>query len=150
MLLLSSTVSSSKQELQKLSRLAARRGDYVRLHGREPSSGPCRLGLPHRLCYQKSDSRTVISSRARWAAHSGILEGHALLLTVKRLCCSRAKHHKKVVVQGGRESCLGCRGEGANLGTRVPWCHQVNRCTCAVLRPPSQADLHSVRKQSGR
>ncbi len=68
----------------RIARLGEKRGDYVRLH-RKPGDPPevSRLGTPHKLAVSKDKFRVIVSTRAAFPAHSGVLEGHGLLLTVR-------------------------------------------------------------------
>ena len=103
----------SEGVVANLGRLAERRGDFVRVH-KDSSEGPekSRLGVPHRLGVSKKDFRTILSSPAKWKAHSSTLEGHALLLTLKWLARSRSKHHRKVVVLVDAKAVLGAAAKG--------------------------------------
>ena len=55
----------------------------------EPQPLP-RLGKPHLLALQMRDFLPVLSSKARWTAHSGMLGVHELLLAVKWAATSGA------------------------------------------------------------
>lgn len=108
-----SAVKCSVGAVSRLGRLSERRGDFVRVHknaGEEPEKS--RLGVPHRLVFGKKEFRTIVSSRAKWKAHSSTLEGHALLLTLKWLARSRLKHHKKVVILVDAKAVLGAAAKG--------------------------------------
>ena len=74
----------SPSEAAEVGRLGEKRGDCIRLH-REPGApeGKERLGTPHKLHYGQEDFQTVISAKAKWAAHPGVLEAHGLLLAVR-------------------------------------------------------------------
>ena len=63
----------------------------------DPVEAP-RLGRPHRLRVKQSNFRTIISKRAKWQAHSGVLEAHAYLLALKWLARHPAKHHHRVPI----------------------------------------------------
>eukprot|EP00439_Symbiodinium_sp_Y106_P074706 s3085_g14.t1 len=108
-----SAAACNESTLLSVSRLAERRGDYVRLHqvpGEETEQ--TRIGTPHRLKVSKKAFRTVVSARAGYKAHSGVLEAHGLLLTLKWLTRSRRKHHKKVVILVDAKAVLGAAAKG--------------------------------------
>ena len=99
--------------MHQLGILAERRGDYVRLHRRPGDADEIpRLGTPHRLHLPKQAFKKVISSRARWQAHSGVLEAHGLLLALKWAARSRASFHKKLVVLVDAKVVLGAASKG--------------------------------------
>ena len=86
----------SSSEATDVCRLAERRGDYVRL-----DSGPgdlpevARLGKPHYIKQTRERFKTVISCKARWSAHSGVLEAHAYLLALRWIARRACNHHHK-------------------------------------------------------
>ena len=92
-----SVCSCSKYEAEQVCSLAERRGDYVRLTADpgDPVEAP-RLGVPRRLAATMKDFKTVISSRAKWPAHSGVLEAHGYLLALKWVARRSAKHNSNV------------------------------------------------------
>lgn len=98
--------------LQEVGRLAERRGDFVRLHSDNPEAELQRLGTPHRLSLPKHSFKSLISKRACWKAHSGVLEGHGLLLCLKWVARNARKHHKKVVVLIDAKAVLGAAAKG--------------------------------------
>ena len=120
---------------ESFSQFAERQGDYIRLY-RRPDDPPekDRLGVPHRLPFQQEDFSIVISKRACWQAHSGILEAHSLLLAVKWLSRS-AKHHghripllidAKAILGAaakGRSSAPGLRGVLRQLAALIMGCN---------------------------
>lgn len=103
----------TKQEAANLCRLAERRGDYVRLtvDASDPVEVP-RLGRPHRLRVKQSHFRTIISKRAKWQAHSGVLEAHAYLLALKWLARHPAKHHHRVPILVDAKAVVGAATQG--------------------------------------
>lgn len=103
----------TKQEAANLCRLAERRGDYVRLtvDASDPVEVP-RLGRPHRLRVKQSHFRTIISKRAKWQAHSGVLEAHAYLLALKWLARHPAKHHHRVPILVDAKAVVGAATKG--------------------------------------
>ena len=108
-----SKLECGQKQVEQVGRLSERRGDYVRLllgAGDEPELTRC--GTPHRLPFKKSAFRTLIRSKARWQAHSGLLECHGVLLTVKWICRSRARHHKRAVILVDAKTALGSISKG--------------------------------------
>ena len=92
-----SVCECTSEEAAEICRLAERRGDFVRL--KPEQSDPVevhRLGNPHRLRHTQKDFKTVICSRAKWKAHSGVLEAHAYLLALKWASRRAGNHHSKV------------------------------------------------------
>ena len=77
-------------------RLAERRGDYVRLESC-PGDLPevARVGKPHYIKPTRDRFKTVISCRARWSAHSGVLEAHAYLLSLRWIARQACNHRHK-------------------------------------------------------
>ena len=77
--------------------MAERRGDYVRL---TPSFSDApevhRLGSTRRFPHAQLGFKTIISFKAKWLAHWGVLEAHGYLLGLKWLARHAAKHHHKV------------------------------------------------------
>eukprot|EP00439_Symbiodinium_sp_Y106_P070151 s430_g12.t1 len=79
-----STCSCDAKTAMEVCRLAERRGDYVRLApARGDPTEVARLGSPHRLPQTQLDFKTVMSAKAKWTAHSGVLEAHAHLLALR-------------------------------------------------------------------
>ena len=115
---------------QQVGRLAERRGDFVRLfpgEGDEPEVA--RLGNPHRLPFRKGDFKTVISSRARFSAHSGLLECHGVLLALKWVSRSHSKHSSKPVILVDAKAAIGCVSKGRSSARAL---HRVLRSTAAL------------------
>ena len=71
-------------EAEELGRLSFRRGEYVRFDNEGAVDQPkARLGTVHCSKLKVASFSTVISEKARWPAHPGLLECHALLLVLK-------------------------------------------------------------------
>ena len=127
-------------------RLAERRGDHVRLYCEQGDTPEIsRLGTPHRLPYKQSDFKTVISSKARWSAHSGVLEAHAYLLGLKWVCRHPEKHHCKII---DAKVVIGAAGKGRSSARalRTVLRSIAAHCLAADLLPrlvyiPSEANL---------
>ena len=96
-----------------VARYAERRGDYVKLY-RDEADEPekPRQGYPHALPLRHSDFRTIISSRAKYLAHSGILEGHGLLVVMKWFTRSLRNHGKRLAVLIDAKAVLGATAKG--------------------------------------
>ena len=79
-------------------RLAERCGDFIRLYC-QPGDPPekDRIGVPHRLNLRQSDFITLIRSKARWNAHSSVLEAQALLSTFKWVARNAKRYHMRVI-----------------------------------------------------
>lgn len=94
-------------------KMAERRGDYVRL-APAPSDAPevHRLGNPRRLPHTQLEFKTIISSKAKWPAHSGVLEAHGYLLGLKWLARHAAKHHHKVPFLVDAKAVIGAAAKG--------------------------------------
>ena len=94
-------------------KLAERRGDYVRL---TPGPGDApevdRLGNPKRLPHTQLEFKTIISAKARWSAHSSVLEAHGYLLGLKWLARHAAKHHHKVPFLVDAKAVIGAATKG--------------------------------------
>jgi len=108
-----SSLRCSRETARSISQLAERHGDYVRLYCRpgDPLEKD-RLGKPHRLPFSQQDFRCVLSKRARWKAHSGILEAHGLLLAVKWLARSPKNHSHRVPLLVDAKAVLGAASKG--------------------------------------
>lgn len=100
------------KQVAGVGRLAEKRGDYVRLHKDPGSEEKHRLGMPHTLGLDKRDFRTIVSAKAKWSAHSGVLEGHGLLMTLRWLARARKNFHSKVVVLVDAKAVLGAAAKG--------------------------------------
>ena len=108
-----SSLQCSLDTARTVSQLAERHGDYVRLYTR-PEDPPekDRLGKPHRLSFGQRDFRCILSKRARWKAHSSILEAHGLLLAVKWLARSAKNHSCRVPLLVDAKAVLGAVTKG--------------------------------------
>ena len=102
-----------RKEAAEVCRLAERRGDYVRLTADPADPGEIpRLGQPHRLRLKQKDFRVIISKKARWQAHSGVLEAHAYLLALRWLARQPSKHHRKVPLLVDAKAVIGAATKG--------------------------------------
>ena len=115
-----SCVECSDRVARQVGRLAERHGDFIRLYRRpDDPLEKDRLGVPHRLPFCQDDFRVVISKRARWAAHSGILEAHGLLLAVKWLSRTPQHHGHRVPILVDAKAVLGAAAKGAQFGSWI-------------------------------
>jgi hypothetical protein len=100
---------------RQLGRLAERRGDYVRLDRSGDDSDEAerpRLGTPHRLGLAKSAFQTVVQSRKQYKAHSSTLEAAGLVLLVRWILRSTARHSTRIVVLVDAKAVLGAAARG--------------------------------------
>ena len=107
------SLACGRKVVEEVGRYAERRGDYVRLQaaaGDEPEVP--RLGVPRRLPFCKGDFKPLISTRAKWPAHSGVLECHGVLLTVKWVCRSRSRQGHRVVILVDAKAAIGSISKG--------------------------------------
>jgi len=90
----------SLEEAEQLCRLSEKRHDFVRpAHDENDPSEIARAGVLHRLSIPQKRFRTIVGKPARWTAHSGALEAHALLLVMRHATRAAA-------VQNTRLPCL--------------------------------------------
>ena len=149
--------------VEKVGSLAEKRGDFVRFFP-DPADPvpPDRLGNPHKLPVSKSDFRVAIAAKARWQAHSGILEAHGLLLAVKRLLRTQKHFHRRLVVLIDAKAVLGAATKGR---TSAPCIRGVLRRLGATLlaancllrlvyvpseENPADAPSRGVKKSTGK
>ena len=93
--------------------LAERRGDYVKFYlGPDEPPPKDRLGVPHLLPYAKQRFKVAISARARYKAHSGVLEAHGLLLALKWLLRKRGNFHHRLAFLIDAKAVLGATSKG--------------------------------------
>ena len=116
---------------ERVSLLAERRGDFVRFYpdADEPPAKE-RRGQPHDLPYSKRCFTTAISAKARFKAHSGALEAHALLLAIKWLLRSPAHYNSRPVILVDAKAVLGAATKGR---TSAPGIRGVMRHVGALL-----------------
>ena len=149
--------------VKKVSLLSERRGDFVRLFPEEGGSRTKdRVGVPHMLPFHQWQFRTAIRAKAKWKAHSGILEGHALLLALKWVLRSPGNFGRRLVILVDAKAILGAASKGR---TSAPALRGVLRrigsllmATNSLLRliyipsednpadKPSRGKLNSIRK----
>merc|ERR1711879_1123596 len=100
-------------EAAEVCRLAERRGDYVRLTpGPGDDEEVSRLGRPRRLKYTQRHFTTIVSTRAKWKAHSGVLEAHGYLLGLKWVTRNASWHHHKVPFLVDAKAVVGAASKG--------------------------------------
>ncbi|OLP95328.1 hypothetical protein AK812_SmicGene22568 [Symbiodinium microadriaticum] len=120
------SLACGRKVVEEVGRYAERRGDYVRLQaaaGDEPEVP--RLGVPRRLPFCKGDFKPLISTQAKWPAHSGVLECHGVLLTVKWVCRSRSRQGHRVVILVDAKAAIGSISKGSCTSRR----NQIRRMT---------------------
>ncbi|CAE7192607.1 unnamed protein product [Symbiodinium natans] len=106
-------VQCGKRMAERVGRLSERRGDYVRLeHSAEDPPEVERLGTLHRMPFKKTDFKQLISCKARWSGHSGLLECHGVLLSVKWIARSRRRHHRRAVILVDAKTAIGSVAKG--------------------------------------
>ncbi|CAE7302251.1 unnamed protein product [Symbiodinium sp. CCMP2456] len=114
---------------EEVGRLAERRGDYVRLLPGPACAEVPRSGTQHRLPFEEQQFRTLISCKARKPAHSGLLECHGVLLTLKWVSRSKARFHSRPVILVDAKVALGCISKGRSSARAL---RRVLRSTAAV------------------
>eukprot|EP00435_Cladocopium_sp_Y103_P008297 s2259_g2.t1 len=119
----------SDGEAADVCHLAERRGDYVRLtaDSDSPAEVP-RLGKQHRLVQTQKDFTTVISSRAKWKAHSGVLEANAYLLALKWVGRQARKHHAKIPFLVDAKVVVGAASKGRSSARALRTCLRNAAC----------------------
>ncbi|CAE7517435.1 unnamed protein product, partial [Symbiodinium natans] len=103
----------ASSEAADVCRMAERRGDFVRLT-------PCpedpvelrRDGKPRLLKLTQRDFATVVSSRAKWKSHAGVLEVHGYLLGLKWVTRNPKRHHHKVAFLVDAKAVVGAASKG--------------------------------------
>jgi hypothetical protein len=99
---------------------AERRGDYVRLtRGVDDEPERPRLGTPRKIPLQKDDFTDVISARAKYKAHAGVLEMQALLLLLKWVLRSVSRHHHRIAVLVDAKTVLGAAAKGRSSSPQL-------------------------------
>ena len=103
----------STDEAQQLGRLSTRRGEYVRLddEGTVPNPKP-RRGTPFYSSLKVRSFSTIICRRAAWKAHPGLLESHALVLALKWMTRSGARHSCRPVILIDAQAVIGAFTKG--------------------------------------
>jgi hypothetical protein len=71
-----------------------------------------RKGLLHRLPVQTKDFRHVISTKARWPAHSSVLEAHGLALTIRWHSRRVHTHHHRLPLLVDARAIIGAATRG--------------------------------------
>ena len=108
-----SVASCSASEAASVGRLADRRGEFVRVFPSpgDPPDKP-RLGAATRLTCTDGDFKHVISSRAKWKAHSSVLEAHGLALAVKFRARNHRCHHHRLCMLVDAKAIIGAATKG--------------------------------------
>lgn len=106
--------------VEKVGSLAERRGDFVKFFpvpGAPPPKD--RLGNPHLLPFPQHAFHDAICAKARWQAHSSVLEAHGLLLAVKWLLRKPAHFHHRMVVLVDAKAILGAVAKGRSSAPAI-------------------------------
>ena len=114
------SLACGREVVEEVGRYFERRGDYVRLQtagGDEPEVP--RLGVPRKLPFCKGDFKPLISTPAEWPAHSGDLECHGVLLTVKWVCRSRSRQGHRVVILADAKAAIGSISKGRSSASSL-------------------------------
>ena len=107
-------------------RWAELRGDYIRLFPREGDPvEKSRIGNPRRIDLAQGDFTHVISSRARWNAHSSALEAHGVALVVRWATRNAVTHHRRIPLLVDAKAVVGAATKG--------------RSSSGILRGPLRA-----------
>ena len=114
---------------EEIGRLAERRGDYVRLLPGPACAEVPRRGTQHRLQFKEQQFRSLISCKARKPAHSGLLECHGVLLTLKWVSRSKTRFHSRPVILVDAKVAIGCISKGRSSARAL---RRVLRSTAAV------------------
>ena len=115
--------------VQRVGRLAERRGDYVRLVPDPATPEVPRVGNERRLPISKCSFRTLISCQAKRQAHSGLLECHGVLLALKWVSRSAKRHHHRAVVLVDAKVAIGRMSKGRSSARAL---RRVLRSTAAL------------------
>ena len=124
-----STARCGAHMVQRVGRLAERRGDYVRLLPDHDVPEVPRTAKERRLPLSKDNFRTLISCRAKRQAHSGLLECHGVLLALKWVSRSAKRHHHRAVVLVDAKVAIGCISKGRSSARAL---RRVLRSTAAL------------------
>ena len=112
------------EEAAEVCRFAERRGDYVRLtvDSSNVAAEVPRLGRMRRLKQTERDFKTIIATKARWKAHSGVLEANAYLLGLKWLARQAPKHHARVAFLVDAKVVVGAATKGRSSARALRTC----------------------------
>lgn len=97
--------------VRDLGRHSEKRGDFITLDGAAPGA-PDRLGKPRHVPIAQSRFSTVISARARFAGHPGLLEAHAIRLALEWISRSADRLGHRVVLLVDAKAILGAVAKG--------------------------------------
>ena len=115
-----SRANCSRECARHLCGLAEKRGDYVRLFP-APGDPPVvdRLGIPHNLDLSLHDFTDVLSHKAKWQAHSSVLEAHGLLLGIRWAVRAARRHHSRLPVLVDAKAVLGAASKGRSSSSAL-------------------------------
>ena len=119
--------------------MSEKTGDYVRLF-QEPGDAVRkeRLGNPHHLQVCQSELTTLISSKARFSAHSGVLEAWATLLGLRCISRSASRSHSRLAMLVGAKVvvCIVSKGRASSKSL-----NRIMRKVAALALP---LDVHII------
>ena len=115
-----SRANCSRECARHLCGLAEKRGDYVRLF-LAPGDPPVvdRLGIPQSLDLSLHDFTDVLSHKAKWQAHSSVLEAHGLLLGIRWAVRAARSHHSRLPVLVDAKAVLGAASKGRSSSSAL-------------------------------
>ena len=106
----------SQSVVKTLGRFCTRPNTYVRLDRQHPyvDDEPARprTGRAYKLGVSKAAFKTVISSQARHKANSGMLEAHAVTLSLRWLLRSPSRHARRTVLLVDAQAVCGALAKG--------------------------------------
>ena len=107
-------------EAEALCRLAEKRRDYVRPAAAEADPTTiARQGTQCTLSMPQRSFRQVVGQRARWHAHSGSLEAHALLLAVRGVTRRAVAHGTRLPVLVDAKTVVCAAGKGRSSAPTI-------------------------------
>lgn len=127
---------------RSVGRLSEKRGDYVTLSV-DPDSASAikdRIGEPHRLPVAQSQFTTVISARATFPGHPGLLEAHAVRLGLEWLGRSPRKFGRRVAMLIDAKAIIGAVAKGRSSSGTLR--RQIARISALLLA--TDTALHPV------
>ena len=105
---------------RRLGRLSEKRGDYVVLARDSLDAAlPSRIGSPHALPVKQSAFTSLVSCRARFPAHPGLLEAHALRIALEWFGRSSAHISRRLVILIDAKAILGAAAKGRSSARTI-------------------------------
>ena len=78
-----------------------------------------RLGIPHNLDLSLYDFTDVLSHKAKWQAHSSVLEAHGLLLGIRWAVRAARRRHSRLPVLVDAKAVLGAASKGRSSSSAL-------------------------------